>query len=60
MGREHINGEDAGNSKLRFHATRLAISDACIVDYGVKVTELVDLVGSRYLRCGADLPQVGP
>ena len=46
VGREHINREDAGNSGLRFHPPRLAIADACIVDYGIKATELIDLVGN--------------
>jgi hypothetical protein len=29
-----------------FHSPRLAIADARIVDYGVKATEFVDLVGN--------------
>jgi hypothetical protein len=45
VGREHINGEDAGNSGLRLHP-RLAITDPGIVDYRIKATELVDLVGN--------------
>jgi hypothetical protein len=45
VGREHINGEDAGNPRLGFDSP-LAIADACIVDYGVKATELVNLVGN--------------
>ena len=45
VGREHINGEDAGNSRLGFDSP-LAIADACIVDYGVKATDLVNLVGN--------------
>ena len=46
VGREHINREDAGNSRLRLHPRRRAIADACIVDYRVEATELVDLVGN--------------
>ena len=43
-GASRLNGEDARNSGLRFDPTRLAIADDCIVDYGVKATEVVCLV----------------
>ena len=45
VGREHINGEDAGDSRLNLHPS-LAITDAGIVDDSVKAAELVDLVGN--------------
>ena len=41
-----LNREDAGNSRLRLHPARRAVADACIVDYRVEATELVDLVGN--------------
>ena len=46
VGREHINREDARNARLRLRPPRRAIPDACIVDYRVEATELVDLVGN--------------
>src|SRR5262249_21149035 len=45
VGREHIDGEDAGNAGLNLHSS-LAITNAGTVDYGIKATELIDLVGN--------------
>jgi hypothetical protein len=45
VGCQHINGEDAGNSRLALYPP-LAIADACVVDDRIKTTEVVDLVGN--------------
>jgi len=45
VGCQHINGEDAGNFGFHFHPS-FAITDAGIVDDGIKVAELVDLIGN--------------
>jgi len=42
---EHIYGEDAGNSRLNLHPS-FAIADARIVDYCIKLAELVHLVSN--------------
>ena len=45
VGREYVNGEDAGNSGFNLHPS-FAITDAGIVDYGIKAAELVDPIGN--------------
>src|SRR5271155_5215723 len=45
VGGEHIDGEEARNSGLRFHPP-LAITEARIVAYSVEAAERVDLGGN--------------
>jgi hypothetical protein len=45
IGCQHIDREDARNSRLGLDTPRLPIADAHIVDYGIEAAELVDLVG---------------
>src|SRR5215831_2090925 len=60
VGREHIDSEDARNSRLRFHPP-LAIANARIVDYGVEASELIDLLrNSSRPSDGGEVPGNNP
>ena len=53
IGRQNIDGEDAGHARLGLDASRLAIADPGIVDHGVEAAEPVDLIGdARHARKG--------
>src|SRR5215472_1454160 len=50
--RQYVDGEDVRHARRHVSSSRLAITDTCVVDYGVEAAEPVDTF--RYALCAAD------